>query len=65
MQSNSADPDQTPRSAVCTVCQCPSPGFLHDKNSASINNRYLDFVHTRGFTSLVNDIYVDNNLKEI
>ena len=38
---------------VCTVGQCPSPGFRnnlhctlmsHDKNSAAINNRYLDFV---------------------
>ena len=36
-----------------------------DKNSAAINNRYLDFVQTRGLFSLVNDIHVDTNLKEI
>ena len=29
------------------------------------NNRYLDFVQTRGLISLVNDNHVENNLKEI
>ena len=61
---------------VCTVCQCPSPGFTDnplytsvwrhsDKNSAAINSRYLDFVQTRGLISLVNDNHVANNRKEI
>ena len=61
---------------VCTVCQCPSSGFSDnplytalwrhsDKNSAAINNCYLDFVQTRGLISLVNDNHVDNNLTEI
>ena len=31
----------------------------------AINNRYLDFVQTRGLISLVNDNHVNNNLKEI
>ena len=31
-----------------------------DKNSAAINNRYLDFVQTCGLISLVNDNQVDN-----
>ena len=36
-----------------------------DKNSAAIDNRYLDFVQTRSLISLVNDNHVDNNLKDI
>ena len=36
-----------------------------DKNSAAINNRFLDFIQTRGLIPLVNDNHVDNNLKEI
>ena len=36
-----------------------------DKTKAARNNRYLDLVQTRGLISLVNDNYVDNNLKEI
>ena len=54
-------------------CQCSSSGFRDnplykalwrrsDKNSADINNRYLDFVQTRGLISLVNDNHMDNNL---
>ena len=60
---------------VCTVCQCPSPGFTDnplytalwrhsDKNNAAINNSYLDFVQTPSLISLVNDNHVDNNLKK-
>ena len=49
---------------VCTVCQCPSPGFT-DNPSAAINNRYLAFVQMRGLISLVNDYHVDNNAKKI
>ena len=36
-----------------------------DKNSAAINNSYMDFVQTRGLILLVNDNHVDNHLKEI
>ena len=61
---------------ACTICQYHCPGFtdnllykafLHhnDKNGATINNRYLDFVQTRGLISLVNDYHVDKDLKEI
>ena len=61
---------------VCTVCHYPSHGFTDnplytalrrhsDKNSSAVNNRYLDFVQTRGWISLVNDNHVDNNLKEM
>ena len=61
---------------VCTICQCLSSGFTDnplyaalcrhsDKNSAATNNRYLDFVQTRGLISLDSDNHVDNNLKEI
>ena len=60
---------------VCTVCQCPSPGSADnplytalwhhsDKNSLTINNRYLEFIIVRLIT-LVNDNHVDNYLKEI
>ena len=35
------------------------------KNSAAINNRYLDFWQTRALISLVNNNHMDNNLKEI
>ena len=59
---------------VCTICQFPSPGFTDyplytalwhhsDKNSAAINNRYLDFKQTRGLILFVIDKHVDNNLK--
>ena len=34
------------------------------KNSAAINNRYLDFIQTRGLMSLVNGKHMDNNLKK-
>ena len=61
---------------VCTVCQCSSLGFTDnplytafwrhsDRNSAAINNRYLDFVQMHGLILLVNDNHVDNTLKEI
>ena len=36
-----------------------------NKNSAAINNRYLDFVQMRVLFSLANDNRVDSNLKEI
>ena len=60
---------------VCTVCQCPSPGFTDnllyialwrqsDKNSPAVNNRYLDFVQTRDWILLVYDNHVDKNLKD-
>ena len=61
---------------ICTVCQCASPGFTDsplytslwrhsEKNNAAINNRYLDFVQTRGFISLVNDNIEHCILKQI
>ena len=61
---------------VYDVCQRPSTDFTDnaiyaalwrhsDKNSAAINNRYLNYVQMRGLISLVNDNHVDNNLKEI
>ena len=37
----------------------------HDKNSAAVNESYLDFVQTRGLISLVNGNHVDNSLKKI
>ena len=63
----------------CTVRQCLSilaayfpDNHLHrafwrhtDWKSATINTRYLDFIQTRGLSSLVNDDHVDNNLKEM
>ena len=36
-----------------------------DKNTAAINNCFLDFVQTRDLILLLNDIHVDNNLTEI
>ena len=36
-----------------------------DKNSMSINNRYLDFVQMHCLISLVNDNHIANNLKGI
>ena len=61
---------------VCIVYQCPSSGFTvyplysaqwhhSDKNSAAINNCYLDFVQPRGWISLVDDNHVDKYVKEI
>ena len=61
---------------VCTVCQCPSPGFTDnplctalwrhsDKNCTAIGNSYLDFLPTRGLISLVNNNHMDNTIKEI
>ena len=35
-----------------------------DKKSAAINNRYLDFVQTRGLIWLVNDNHVDTTLRK-
>ena len=51
----------------CVLCPSPNPGCTdnHDKNSAAINNRYLDFVQTRCLLSLINDNHEDNNLKEM
>ena len=36
-----------------------------DKNSGAINNRYLDFIQTRGLISLVYDNHVDNTFRKI
>ena len=60
---------------VCTVGQCSNPSFTDnllytalwrhsDRNSATINDRYLNFVLTRGLISLVRDNHIDNYLKE-
>ena len=35
-----------------------------DKNSAAINNRYLDYIQTRGLILLLNDNHVVNNRKK-
>ena len=47
---------------VCTVCQCPSPGFT-DTHLYTIRPCHSD--KNSGLTSLVNNNHVDNNLKEI
>ena len=60
---------------VCTVCHCskcpnrqPSikaPKRHSDKNSATINCRYLDFVQASDLISFVNNNHIDYDLKEI
>ena len=58
---------------LCYICPCPSPSFIDnplyttlwhhsDKNSAAMNNCYLDFPQTRGLISLVNDTHVVKQL---
>ena len=41
------------------------PDSHSDKNSAAINNHYLDFVQTRELVSLVNDKSREQQLYEI
>ena len=76
---NSADPDQMLHFAASDlglhclplvpveVLQIALFTQYSDKNSTAINNlyRYLDFVQTHGWISLVNDSHVYNCLKEI
>ena len=38
--------------------------IVYIKNSAAINNHYLDCIQTRGLVSLANDNHVDTNLKQ-
>ena len=50
---------------MSSLCQCPSPGFTDNSLYNAINKRYLNFVQTRDFISLVNDNHVDNNVNKI